>query len=69
MAFGVGHTYVLRLDIASRNGDRFTNTRSSIHECRINNDRMPKDVDGVSLAPIGLGSIRELWLDFEIPTK
>ena len=36
---------------------------------RINNDRMPKDVDGVSLAPIGLGSIRELWLDFEIPTK
>ena len=30
---------------------------------------MPKDVDGVSLAPIGLGSIRELWLDFEIPTK
>ncbi len=36
---------------------------------RINNERMPKDVDGVSLAPIGLGSIRELWLDFEIPTK
>ena len=36
---------------------------------RINNERMPKDVDGVALAPIGLGSIRELWLDFEIPTK
>ncbi|CAB4603296.1 MAG: cytochrome P450 [Actinomycetes bacterium] len=25
-------------------------------------DRMPKDVDGVSLAPIGLGAIRSLWL-------
>ena len=36
---------------------------------RINRERMPKGVDGVSLAPIGLGSIRELWLDFEIPTK
>ena len=32
---------------------------------RIAVDRMPKDIDGVSLAPIGLGAIRELWLDFE----
>ena len=32
---------------------------------RINVERMPKDIDGVSLAPIGLGSIRELWLDID----
>jgi hypothetical protein len=26
---------------------------------------MAKDIDGVSLAPIGLGAINELWLEFE----
>ena len=30
---------------------------------RISIDRMPKDIDGESLAPIGLGSIRELWIE------
>ena len=25
------------------------------------------DIDGESLAPIGLGSIRELWLRFDLP--
>ena len=34
---------------------------------RIATDRMPKDIDGESLAPIGLGSIRELWLEFDLP--
>ncbi|MDA2959053.1 MAG: cytochrome P450 [Actinomycetota bacterium] len=33
---------------------------------RIAQDRMPTDLDGVSLAPIGLGSIRELWLEFDL---
>ena len=33
---------------------------------RIATDRMPKDIDGDSLAPIGLGSIRELWLEFDL---
>jgi pulcherriminic acid synthase len=28
-------------------------------------DRMPKDLDGTSLAPIGLGAIRSLWLTLE----
>lgn len=32
---------------------------------RINAERMPKDIDGVSLAPIGLGAIRALWLDYQ----
>ncbi len=31
---------------------------------RINVARMPKDIDGRSLAPVGLGAIRELWLDY-----
>lgn len=36
-------------------------------DVRIAVDRMPTDIDGVSLAPIGLGSIRELWLTFDLP--
>jgi pulcherriminic acid synthase len=32
---------------------------------RIHTPRMPKDVDGASLAPIGLGAIRELWIECE----
>ena len=33
---------------------------------RVNMARMPKDIDGVSLRPIGLASARELYLDFDI---
>ena len=33
---------------------------------RLNRERMPKDLDGVSLAPIGLGAIRALWLDYDL---
>jgi cytochrome P450 len=36
-----------------------------VKNVRIREDLMPKDIDGVSLAPIGLGAIRELWIDFE----
>ena len=36
-----------------------------IRDPRIVVDRMPKDIDGVSLAPIGLGAIKELWISFE----
>jgi cytochrome P450 len=31
----------------------------------IDERRMPKDLDGTSLAPIGLGAIRALWLTLE----
>ena len=40
---------------------------------RINHDRMPKDRVGAertetdALAPVGLGAIRKLWLDFDAP--
>jgi pulcherriminic acid synthase len=40
--------------------------RQRIKSVRINTDRMPKDIDGVSLPPIGLGAIKELWLDVEL---
>ncbi len=33
---------------------------------RINLDKMPKDIDGTSLAPIGLISVRDLWLDYDL---
>jgi pulcherriminic acid synthase len=33
---------------------------------RINRDRMPKDIDGVSLAPIGINKTRELWIDYDL---
>ena len=33
---------------------------------RVNMARMPKDIDGVSLRPIGLASARELYLDFDL---
>ncbi len=40
-----------------------------MHNPRINTERMPKDIDGVRLAPIGLGAIRELWIDYEMQTR
>ena len=33
---------------------------------RINREKMAKDIDGAALAPIGLGAIRELWIDFDL---
>jgi pulcherriminic acid synthase len=33
---------------------------------RVNLEKMPKDIDGKSLAPIGLVSVRELWLDYDL---
>ena len=39
---------------------------SKLKNVRINIERMPKDIDGISLAPIGLGSIRELWIDYDL---
>ncbi len=33
---------------------------------RINVERMKKDIDGKSLVPIGLISVRDLWIDFEV---
>ena len=40
--------------------------RQRLRSVKINTERMPKDIDGVTLAPIGLGAIKELWLDIEL---
>ena len=33
---------------------------------RIREDKMPKDIDGVSPAPAGIVSVRDLWLEFDL---
>ena len=68
MAFGVGPHLCPGAWISHQEtviGSRILET--AFKNVSINYDLMPKDIDSVSLAPIGLGSIRELWLDFEIP--
>ncbi len=40
--------------------------KDSLVNPSINAERMPKDIDGVGLAPIGLGAIRELWVDYDV---
>ncbi len=68
MAFGVGPHLCPGAWISHQEtviGSQILN--ETLKNVRINYERMPKDIDGVSLAPIGLGSIRELWLDFDLP--
>lgn len=40
--------------------------RRRLKKVSIHAEKMPKDIDGVTLPPIGLGAIRELWLDIEL---
>ena len=40
--------------------------RKRLKNPRIHVDKMPKDIDGESLAPSGLISVRELWLDYDL---
>jgi pulcherriminic acid synthase len=37
---------------------------AALRDPRIVAERMPTDLDGTSLAPLGLGSLRELWISF-----
>ncbi len=39
---------------------------SKLKNPRINVERMPKDIDGKKLRPIGLVSARELWIDYDL---
>lgn len=39
---------------------------SRLKNPRINQDKMKKDIDGQSLAPIGLISVRDLWIDYDV---
>ena len=36
---------------------------------RIAEDRMPRDIDGVSPAPMGIVSVRKLWLQYDLEDK
>lgn len=40
--------------------------RRRLKNPRINVERMPKDIDGVSLAPIGINKLPKLWLDYDL---
>lgn len=66
MAFGVGPHLCPGAWIAHQEavvGSRILAKHMKNPRIRISD--MPKDIDGRSLAPIGLASIRELWLDFD----
>jgi cytochrome P450 len=67
MAFGVGPHLCPGAWIAHQEavvGSRILAQR--LKNPRINVAKMPKDIDGKSLAPIGLASIRELWLEYDL---
>jgi pulcherriminic acid synthase len=67
MAFGVGPHLCPGAWISHQ--ESVTGSRllaAHLNDVRIAEDQMPKDIDGISLAPIGLGAIRALWLDVEL---
>ena len=66
MAFGVGPHLCPGAWISHQEaveGSRVLLSRLS--NPRIAVERMPKDIDGTSLRPIGLQSVRELWITFD----
>ncbi|MFM8713428.1 MAG: cytochrome P450, partial [Actinomycetota bacterium] len=66
MAFGVGPHLCPGAWISHQEASIGSNIMSKrVKNVAIVEDRMPKDIDGVTLAPIGLGAINELWLQFE----
>jgi cytochrome P450 len=67
MAFGVGPHLCPGAWIAHQEatiGSRILAGRMKNPRIRV--EAMPKDIDGVSLAPVGLGSVRALWLDYDL---
>jgi cytochrome P450 len=67
MAFGVGPHLCPGAWIAHQEatiGSKVLSRRMKNPRIRV--DKMPKDIDGTSLAPLGLGSVRELWLEYDL---
>jgi len=67
MAFGVGPHLCPGAWISQQETTIGSHVMSDLlrdRNCTVEIDveRMPKDIDGASLAPIGLGAIRSLWL-------
>ncbi len=68
MAFGVGPHLCPGAWISEQEaviGSQVLN--ATMRNVRIATERMPADRDSRGLAPIGLGSVRELWLQFDLP--
>jgi pulcherriminic acid synthase len=67
MAFGVGPHLCPGAWIAHQEATIGSKVLSRhMKNPRISVDSMPKDIDGVSLAPVGLGSVRALWLEYDL---
>lgn len=65
MAFGVGPHLCPGAWISHQEAVEGSRILSSwLDDPQIARDRMPTDIDGESLAPIGLGAIRDLWISF-----
>ena len=68
MAFGIGPHLCPGAWISQQEGVIGSQIlEETFKNVRIVEDRMEKDIDGISLAPIGLGAIRTLWLEFDLP--
>jgi cytochrome P450 len=70
MAFGVGPHLCPGAWISHQEaveGSRILISR--LRNVRLNRERMPKDIDGISLRPMGLNSVRELWLDVDLAAQ
>lgn len=66
MAFGVGPHLCPGAWISHQEaveGSKILQSR--LKNVRITEDRMPKDIDGKSLAPIGIVRVPQLWLEYE----
>ena len=67
MAFGVGPHLCPGAWISHQEavvGSRIM--RKYLKNPRINTDMQPRDIDGEKFAPIGLISVRELWIDYDL---
>lgn len=67
MAFGVGPHLCPGAWIAHQEAVIGSRTLAKrLKNPRIRVSDMPMDIDGVTLAPIGIGTVRQLWLDYDL---
>ena len=70
MAFGVGPHLCPGAWISHQEaavGSRILSRH--LRNARLNPERMPTDIDGVSPRPIGLASVGELWIDYDLKAR
>jgi len=67
MAFGVGPHMCPGAWISHQEGVIGSKILAKrLKNARINTSMMPKDIDGESLAPIGINKLRDLWIDYDL---